>query len=53
MLREEHTSLHYFFYLSGYKTFKGQVFHSGEVSDLYEGLKLNGITKFSHILTGE
>ncbi|XP_064595057.1 LOW QUALITY PROTEIN: pyridoxal kinase-like [Liolophura sinensis] len=37
---------------TGYKTFKGQVLHSGEVSNLYEGLKLNGLPKFSHILTG-
>ncbi|KAL3189344.1 hypothetical protein MRX96_002661 [Rhipicephalus microplus] len=37
---------------TGYPFCKGQVLNAEELQDLYDGLKLNRITKYSHILTG-
>lgn len=37
---------------TGYPAFKGQILNAEELQDLYDGLKLNRITKYSHILTG-
>lgn len=37
---------------TGYKCFKGQVLNSNDLACLYDGLKENGISSFSHILTG-
>ncbi|XP_046328139.1 pyridoxal kinase-like isoform X1 [Haliotis rufescens] len=37
---------------TGYGKFKGQVLDDQDVTDLYEGLKLNNLVQFSHILTG-
>lgn len=37
---------------TGYPQCKGQVLNSEELQDLYEGLRLNRITKYTHILTG-
>lgn len=37
---------------TGYKCFKGQVLNSDDLACLYDGLKENGISSFSHILTG-
>lgn len=37
---------------SAYKHMKGEKLHDRDLSELYEGLKLNDINKYSHILTG-
>ncbi|XP_048767181.1 pyridoxal kinase-like isoform X2 [Ostrea edulis] len=37
---------------TGYKCFKGQVLNSDDLACLYDGLKENKISAFSHILTG-
>uniref|UniRef100_A0A8W8JC83 Pyridoxal kinase n=1 Tax=Magallana gigas TaxID=29159 RepID=A0A8W8JC83_MAGGI len=37
---------------TGYKCFKGQVLNSDDLACLYDGLQENGISSFSHILTG-
>uniref|UniRef100_A0A131Z5G5 Pyridoxal kinase n=1 Tax=Rhipicephalus appendiculatus TaxID=34631 RepID=A0A131Z5G5_RHIAP len=37
---------------TGYPFCKGQVLNAEELQDLYDGLKLNRITKYSHVLTG-
>ncbi|OZC05984.1 pyridoxal kinase domain protein, partial [Onchocerca flexuosa] len=37
---------------SAYKIMKGQVLDGAQLSDIYEGLKLNEINNYSHILTG-
>ncbi|XP_060065425.1 pyridoxal kinase-like [Ylistrum balloti] len=37
---------------TGYKVFKGQVLNADDMSCLYEGLKLNKIHHFTHLLTG-
>lgn len=31
---------------------RGQILNGTQLSDIYEGLKLNGINNYSHILTG-
>ena len=40
------------FCLVGYKHIKGQVLDSKELKELFEGLKLNNLHQFSHLLTG-
>ncbi|MCP9264148.1 Pyridoxal kinase [Dirofilaria immitis] len=37
---------------SAYKLMKGQVMDGAQLSDIYEGLRLNEINNYSHILTG-
>ncbi|CAB3988199.1 Pyridoxal kinase [Paramuricea clavata] len=37
---------------TGYGHWKGQVLNSNELTDLYEGLKLNQINNYTHLLTG-
>ena len=37
---------------TGYGYWKGQVLNSNELKDLYEGLKLNNINHYTHLLTG-
>lgn len=37
---------------TGYQHCKGQVLNSNELQELYEGLKLNNINHYSHLLTG-
>ncbi|GAB6030667.1 hypothetical protein CHUAL_007523 [Chamberlinius hualienensis] len=37
---------------TGYKYFKGQVLNSNELNDLIDGLKLNHLQNYTHILTG-
>lgn len=37
---------------TGYPEFKGQVLNAEELQDLYDGLKLNRINRYSHVLTG-
>ncbi|KAG8507164.1 Pyridoxal kinase, partial [Galemys pyrenaicus] len=37
----------------GYAHWKGQVLNSGELQELYEGLRLNGVNKYDYVLTGE
>ncbi|CAN8018260.1 unnamed protein product [Ixodes persulcatus] len=37
---------------TGYPVYKGQVLNAEELVELYEGLKLNRINKYSHVLTG-
>ena len=37
---------------TGYGHWKGQVLNSNELKDLYEGLKLNNINHYTHLLTG-
>lgn len=37
---------------TGYKHCKGQILNSTELQELYEGLQLNGINHYSHLLTG-
>ncbi|XP_061177256.1 pyridoxal kinase-like [Saccostrea echinata] len=37
---------------TGYKCFKGQVLNSDDLACLFDGLKENNISSFSHILTG-
>ncbi|XP_019521553.1 PREDICTED: pyridoxal kinase [Hipposideros armiger] len=37
---------------TGYTHWKGQVLNSGELQELYEGLKLNGVNKYDYVLTG-
>jgi pyridoxine kinase len=39
--------------LLGYGHWKGQVLNSNELRDLYEGLKLNKINNYTHLLTGK
>ena len=39
-------------FFAEYKVFRGQVLDDKDVSELYDGLKLNNITNFSHVLTG-
>ena len=36
----------------GYEHIKGQVLDSKELKELFEGLKLNNLHHFSHLLTG-
>lgn len=36
----------------GYGHWKGQVLNSNELRALYEGLKLNAINSYTHLLTG-
>lgn len=38
---------------TGYAHWKGQVLNSGELHELYEGLKLNNVNKYDYVLTGE
>ena len=40
------------FCLIGYEHIKGQVLDSKELKELFEGLKLNNLHQFSHLLTG-
>jgi pyridoxal/pyridoxine/pyridoxamine kinase len=40
------------FIILGYKCFKGQVLSDSDLSDLYEGLKVNDINHYTHLLTG-
>lgn len=37
---------------TGYKHFKGHVLDDTQLGDLIEGLKVNGIDRYSHLLTG-
>ncbi|XP_070568031.1 pyridoxal kinase-like [Ptychodera flava] len=37
---------------TGYKVFQGQVLNAEELKTLYEGLKINEIDQYSHVLTG-
>lgn len=37
---------------TGYTHWKGQVLNAEELQELYEGLKLNGVTKYDYVLTG-
>lgn len=37
---------------TGYKLFKGQVLSDKDLSDLMEGLRVNGLDFYSHLLTG-
>ncbi|KAH6927257.1 hypothetical protein HPB50_001218 [Hyalomma asiaticum] len=37
---------------TGYPVCRGQVLNAEELQDLYEGLRLNRLTKYTHILTG-
>ncbi|EDO42065.1 predicted protein [Nematostella vectensis] len=37
---------------TGYEHFKGQVLNSNELKELCDGLKLNNIDSYSHLLTG-
>ncbi|XP_045630116.1 pyridoxal kinase [Ursus americanus] len=37
---------------TGYAHWKGQVLNSGELHELYEGLKLNNVNKYDYVLTG-
>lgn len=37
---------------TGYPSFRGQVLNAEELQELYDGLKLNRINKYSHVLTG-
>ncbi|KAK7497291.1 hypothetical protein BaRGS_00011585 [Batillaria attramentaria] len=37
---------------TGYGKWKGQVLNAQDVSDLFEGLRMNGLLQFSHVLTG-
>ncbi|KAK7107520.1 pyridoxal kinase-like isoform X1 [Littorina saxatilis] len=37
---------------TGYGKWKGQVLNAEDVSDLFEGLRLNNLLQFSHVLTG-
>eukprot|EP00112_Aurelia_sp_Birch-Aquarium-sp1_P004493 Seg1509.16 transcript_id=Seg1509.16/GoldUCD/mRNA.D3Y31 product="Pyridoxal kinase" protein_id=Seg1509.16/GoldUCD/D3Y31 len=37
---------------TGYEHVKGQILNSKELAELFEGLKLNGIHHYSHLLTG-
>ena len=37
---------------AGYPVFKGQVLGSCELNDIYEGLKVNNLLRYSHLLTG-
>lgn len=37
---------------TGYKNLKGQRLSSSELNDLFEGLKLNNLANFTHLLTG-
>ncbi|KAB7498431.1 Pyridoxal kinase, partial [Armadillidium nasatum] len=37
---------------TGYKHVKGQVLNANELEELVEGLKLNGLLNYSHLLTG-
>ena len=46
------TYLGAYFCLVGYKHIKGQVLDSKELKELFEGLKLNNLHQFSHLLTG-
>ena len=41
------------FYSIGYDHWKGQVLNSSELKELYEGLKLNKINHYTHLLTGK
>jgi hypothetical protein len=43
----------YIFISLGYGHWKGQVLNSNELTDLYEGLKLNKINNYTHLLTGK
>ena len=38
--------------VTAYKHFKGQVLGSEELEDLFNGLRSNGLLKYSYILTG-
>ncbi|KAM9317500.1 pyridoxal kinase [Gastrophryne carolinensis] len=37
---------------TGYTHWKGQVLNAEELQELYEGLKLNGVTQYDYVLTG-
>ncbi|KAE8621000.1 hypothetical protein XENTR_v10004646 [Xenopus tropicalis] len=37
---------------TGYNHWKGQVLNAEELQELYEGLKLNGVTRYDYVLTG-
>ncbi|KAG8193227.1 hypothetical protein JTE90_005574 [Oedothorax gibbosus] len=37
---------------TGYKHIKGQILKSEELEELYNGLKTNGLLKYTHVLTG-
>jgi hypothetical protein len=39
--------------IPGYKHFKGQVLNASELRELFDGLKLNDIHHYSHLLTGK
>lgn len=38
---------------TGYEEFKGQVLDSSDLSSLIEGLRNNGLLRYSHMLTGK
>lgn len=37
---------------TGYKKFSGQILNSEQLGELYDGLKANGLNRYSHLLTG-
>ncbi|XP_071988484.1 pyridoxal kinase-like, partial [Engystomops pustulosus] len=37
---------------TGYSHWKGQVLNAEELQEVYEGLKLNGVTQYDYVLTG-
>lgn len=37
---------------TGYSHWKGQVLNSGELQELYDGLKLNSVNQYDYVLTG-
>ena len=38
--------------LSGYPLWKGQILNAENLGELYDALKDNGLTDYSHLLTG-
>jgi pyridoxine kinase len=38
---------------TGYKNLKGQRLSSDELNELFEGLKLNNLANYTHLLTGK
>lgn len=43
----------YFLRIAAYKHVKGQKLDDAHLADIYEGLRLNDINHYSHILTGK
>jgi pyridoxine kinase len=37
---------------TGYKKWKGEILKGEQVADLYEGMAMNNIANFTHLLTG-